>query len=667
MSMFDFLDVNSVPDPSTAIPVDPSTVNPNYDNLSPSNTPSLIGINATQTPGTTDWSSLLSKLVSGLSTPAGALTGIAGLASLYDIFNNKLNTPQYRGWQGSINMGLKANRQQLPQDNTGRVPGSAGRQYFTPTTYAAQGGLMRMAGGGMPPRYVAGPTDGMADKVHTSIDGQQPAALSHGEFVVPADVVSHLGNGNSEAGANSLYKMMDRVRAARTGTTQQAKQINPEKMMGGGIAGYALGGPVAFDTGGLALTQPAGTTATSNLSEWAGPYVGDYLSKAQALSNTPYQAYTGPLTAGPSALQTQGFNAASQLPQTYNPTQFGNTYTAGAAYNPAQMTNAYTPPAGGAYNPTQFTNQFTAPGAYNPTQFNTGLGQLGSVQDYMSPYMSGVTQAAETEAARQAAIQSQMDNAKLAQAGAYGGSRQAILQSEGNRNLGTLQNTIYSTGLQNAYQNAQQQRLAESGLGLQAQQAGEASRQFGANQGMQGAQLGAQYGLAALQGNQANQQFGANLGQQQALANAQYGLAAQQGNQANQQFGANLGQQQALANAQYGLAGLQSGEAAKQFGANYGLQGLQSLLGAGATQRDITQQGVAADQAQWAAEQAYPYKQLQFQQSMMQGLPVGTNTVSAIPPTTASQLTSSVGGLSSLYGGLSNLYDRMNLYGFGGP
>lgn len=92
---------------------------------------------------------------------------------------------------------------------------------------AAQGGLMNLAKG----RYLRGATDGMADKLSANIEGKQPAKLSHGEFVVPADVVSHLGNGNSEAGAKRLYDMMDKIRQARTGTTKQGKQINPNKYL----------------------------------------------------------------------------------------------------------------------------------------------------------------------------------------------------------------------------------------------------------------------------------------------------------------------------------------------------------------------------------------------------------------------------------------------------
>lgn len=92
---------------------------------------------------------------------------------------------------------------------------------------AAQGGLMNLAKG----RYLNGATDGMADKIPANIEGTQPAALSHGEFVIPADVVSHLGNGNSESGAQRLYDMMDRIRKARTGSPKQGKQINPDKFL----------------------------------------------------------------------------------------------------------------------------------------------------------------------------------------------------------------------------------------------------------------------------------------------------------------------------------------------------------------------------------------------------------------------------------------------------
>ena len=92
----------------------------------------------------------------------------------------------------------------------------------------AQGGLASMAPKGM---YLGGSTDGMADRIPATIDNTQPAALSDGEFVIPADVVSHLGNGNSDSGAQQLYGMMDKIRKARTGTKEQGRQIEPQKFL----------------------------------------------------------------------------------------------------------------------------------------------------------------------------------------------------------------------------------------------------------------------------------------------------------------------------------------------------------------------------------------------------------------------------------------------------
>lgn len=81
------------------------------------------------------------------------------------------------------------------------------------------------------PRFLSGGGDGMSDSIPARIEGKQEARLADGEFVVPADVVSHLGNGSSKAGAKRLYSMMDRVRHERTGTKKQGKQINPMKYM----------------------------------------------------------------------------------------------------------------------------------------------------------------------------------------------------------------------------------------------------------------------------------------------------------------------------------------------------------------------------------------------------------------------------------------------------
>tara|TARA_R110000803_G_scaffold131114_9_gene198389 strand:- start:1335 stop:2195 length:861 start_codon:yes stop_codon:yes gene_type:complete len=177
---------------------------------------------------------------------------------------------------GQVNMSYDPNRR----------PGSAGRRYFTDTQYveneeAVEGmpapvdnmpaavaardmqaaqrreqninnparqrrkrviprqpvGVQPMAEGGIasvvrkPDGMLRGQTDGMADKIPASIEGKQPAALSDGEFVVPADVVSALGNGNSEAGAAKLQSMMDNVRQEKTGKKEQPQAINPNQML----------------------------------------------------------------------------------------------------------------------------------------------------------------------------------------------------------------------------------------------------------------------------------------------------------------------------------------------------------------------------------------------------------------------------------------------------
>jgi hypothetical protein len=112
---------------------------------------------------------------------------------------------------------------------------------YTPTM--ARGGLAdtavarRMMGGGHLGSYsdggrlLKGPGDGMSDDIPAKIGKKQPARLADGEFVVPADVVSGIGNGSTDAGAKRLYQMMDRVRSARTGSKKQGREIKAEKYL----------------------------------------------------------------------------------------------------------------------------------------------------------------------------------------------------------------------------------------------------------------------------------------------------------------------------------------------------------------------------------------------------------------------------------------------------
>jgi hypothetical protein len=137
---------------------------------------------------------------------------------------NQVNGDEGNGGGDNENIGDDAG------DDAGPPPGGPGgppeeAEIFDSGTYYAQGGIVGL---------MRGDTDGLSDKVPAKISGTeqaQPAALSDGEFVIPADIVSHLGNGNTEAGAEVLYAMMDRIRARRTGTSAPSKKINPKQVL----------------------------------------------------------------------------------------------------------------------------------------------------------------------------------------------------------------------------------------------------------------------------------------------------------------------------------------------------------------------------------------------------------------------------------------------------
>ena len=101
----------------------------------------------------------------------------------------------------------------------------------------AQGGPVNQGGiSSLPPAYLHGAGDAMSDSIPAYIDGQgkkphEPIRVADGEYVVPGDAVSHLGNGSSNAGAKRLDKMVKGIRAARTGTVKQAPQVNVKKFL----------------------------------------------------------------------------------------------------------------------------------------------------------------------------------------------------------------------------------------------------------------------------------------------------------------------------------------------------------------------------------------------------------------------------------------------------
>jgi hypothetical protein len=141
--------------------------------------------------------------------------------------------------RGPDNYSYNPANQTYSGQGMGAVSSTPAQYSFDPT---GQSYAPKMAAGGiasLPNEYAAGgkllqgPGDGMSDSIPAVIKGARPqrAALAQGEFVIPADVVSHLGNGSTDAGAKRLYAMMDKIRHARTGNKKQGRQINPANFM----------------------------------------------------------------------------------------------------------------------------------------------------------------------------------------------------------------------------------------------------------------------------------------------------------------------------------------------------------------------------------------------------------------------------------------------------
>jgi hypothetical protein len=417
-------------------------------------------------------------------------------------------------------------------------------------------------------------------------------------------------------------------------------------------------------------------TQTAELPEWARPYAKETLARGAALTDVnknPYQTYGAERIAGFTPMQQQ----AQQQAQTMQPSaQLGMGTNLAAQAGLGALT--------AQYQPGQFTNQFQAPQAYQSSQFGMVSAQAPNLQSYqmgpaerisaqqvgtplmdaaqtgyrpdlqtfqmgpaervrtqsfanpysasayMSPYMQNVVEAQQREAQRSADIAGTQRAARATQAGAFGGSRQAIENAEAARNLATQKGDIQAAGLQSAYQQAQGQFNAEQQARLQAQLANQqAGLQIG-GQNLQAAlgvqQLGTQTGLqtslanlssaqqanvqnqaaqlqaqglnaqqamqAALANQQAGlqvggqnlqaalgvQQLGAGQNLQAQLANQQAFQQAQTAGEQSRQFGAGQGLQAASLGAQYGQAAQQLGEQSSQFGANLGMQGLQTGL-----------------------------------------------------------------------------------------
>lgn len=327
-----------------------------------------------------------------------------------------------------------------------------------------------------------------------------------------------------------------------------------------------------MSNGATTAIDPSQSTLSPNFA----PFVYGMLGKGWEAANMPFTPFTGQrfafgemdtstgqYKAGYSPLEAEAFKGLGNL----------------GAYTPAQFS------AGFNYQPGQITPGFN----YQPGQFNTGLGPVGSVQDYMNPFMQGVVDVQAREARRQADISRQAEQARLAQAGAFGGSRQAIMEAERQRNLGEQIGDIQSKGLMAAYEQAQKQRLGEATLGLEGQRLGEMSRQFGAEGG------------------------------------AKYGLQAQELAERARQFGAEGG-------AKYGMEAQRLGEASRQFGAQQGLKTLADQLAAGTRQREIAQQPLTFGYEQFKESVAAPRESASYMSSLLQGLPTRANIYSQGDP-----------------------------------
>lgn len=470
----------------------------------------------------------------------------------------------------------------------------------------------------------------------------------------------------------------------------------------------------------------------SNIPEWARPYAmqllgrtfGDPRTGQGGILSEPYRQYEGQRVAGFNPLQQQAFGDLAAMG--ISPQIAQATGLAGLAGLRAGEAGQYSPFAGGQFYQAPQMGQVNldfervqAPGATSfqmagPERVSApGLAQyqmgpaervgaerfgLGAMREYMSPYMEGVVEQQKRGAVQDYLRQLPGIGAASVRAGARGGSREALLESEARRGLSERLGDIETQGLQQAYQQAASQFGQDRAAQMQAALANQAAglttggQNLAALLGVQ--QLGAGQSLQAQLANQQamQQASGQNLQAQiqQAQFAAQQAMQAGQTNQAAQlqQQAQALQQQQALnqANlqsagfgAQYGLAGAQLGEQSRQFGAGLGLQGLQQQLAAagqlGQLGQQQYQQGLGISQAQLGAgaqiqgleqqqlanlyqdfinRQQFPYKQMEFASGILRGFqPTGqTSTLYQQPGSALGQVVGAGVGLGGLFGAL---------------
>ena len=348
-----------------------------------------------------------------------------------------------------------------------------------------------------------------------------------------------------------------------------------------------------------------------------------------------FQAY-GDRTAGFQDLQNRAFGAAQNLG--YDPT----TQTAASGIQSLAQQAGQT-----SYSPLQAAyNEVNGP---NLQQYQMGpaervrtqsFAQPGAAASYMNPYIQDVVSAQQREARRASSIAGQAEQAQAVGRGAFGGSRDALMRAERQRNLATQLGDIQATGLNSAYQQAQQQFNAEQNARLTAQQA---NQQAGLTSSIQN--LNALLGV---------QQLGSGQNLQAQLANQQAGLTAQQLQEQSRQYGAGLG----LQGLQAGMSGYGqlAGVGQNLYNQNIGNITLQSQLG---TQQQQQEQNKINTQYQdWLSKQNYPQQQMDVMASYIRGTPLSTQSAStyAAPPSTLSQVV----GLGTAGVGAYGMYNAMN-------
>jgi hypothetical protein len=391
---------------------------------------------------------------------------------------------------------------------------------------------------------------------------------------------------------------------------------------GGQIKAYIGGGSRS------APSVPASQTVTqTNIPEWARPYAEEMLGNAQTLTDTgrnPFEPYQGQRFAGFSPMQAQAFqNVAGQqvAPQL--------TDASNLAYTSAQQGLGTQPMASGlqaqALQYGGLGSEYGALGALSAPQAQqygaqgSGIGQMGvqaaqqgfgagaqyaqqatspeATQAYMSPYMQNVVEAQQREARRASEIQQQATQSQAAQQGAFGGSRSAILEAERQRNLGTQLGDIQATGLQRAYEQAQQAQQFGADLGLKGLQTGYSGLGVGlqgTETGLRGIETGLRGTAQGIQGAQAGMQ-----GVGQAVGAGQYGLS-----------GAQLGISGAGALGQLGQ---------EQYAQEMGITDAMQKFGA--LQQGQSQQEKDFQYQQFLAQQQYPYQQLSYMSDLLRGVP----------------------------------------------